>query len=93
MKKLFLLSILISFISPIKTFAGFTGGEEGFDLKKIEASFKLNWDEIGNDDCIARAFRVGACTWIFGIENWKESKEALKITLKYLKMFEQMNKG
>ena len=34
---------------------------------------------IGNDDCIARAFGVGACTWVFGIKNGKESKEALKI--------------
>jgi len=79
MKKLFLLSLLISLISPIKTFAGFPEGEKGFDLKKIEESFKLPCDEIGNDDCIARAFGVGACTWVFGIKNGKESKEALRI--------------
>ena len=79
MKKLFLLSLLISLISPIKTFAGFPEGEKGYDLKKIEESFKLPCDEIGNDDCIARAFGVGACTWVFGIKNGKESKEALRI--------------
>ena len=79
MKKLFLLSLLISLISPIKTFAGFPEGEKGFDLKKIEESFKLPCDEIGNDECIARAFGVGACTWVFGIKKGKESKEALRI--------------
>tara|TARA_A100001388_G_scaffold272528_1_gene252972 strand:+ start:162 stop:395 length:234 start_codon:yes stop_codon:yes gene_type:complete len=35
MKKLFFLSLLISLISPIQTFAGFPDGEKGFDLKKI----------------------------------------------------------
>ncbi len=48
--------------------------------KKIEESFKLPRDEIGNDDCIARAFGVGACTWVFGIKKGKESKEALRIS-------------
>ena len=52
MKKLFLLSLLISLISPIKTFAGFPEGEKGFDLKKIEESFKLPCDEIGNKNNI-----------------------------------------
>ena len=79
MKKLFLLSILISLISPIKTSAGFPEGEKGYDLKKIEESFKLPCNEIGNDECIARAFGVGACTWVFGIKNGKDSKEALRI--------------
>ena len=36
-------------------------------------------DEIGNDNCIARALGVGACTWIFGINKDKEPAEALKI--------------
>ena len=79
MKKLFFLTILISFISPIKTSAGFPEGEKGYDLKKIEESFKLPCDEIGNDECISRAFGVGACTWVFGIKNGKDSKEALRI--------------
>ena len=79
MKKLFLLPFLLILISPIKTFAGFPEGEKGYDLKKIEESFKLPCDEIGNDKCIARAFGVGACTWVFGIKNGKDSKEALRI--------------
>ena len=79
MKIFLLLNLFISLISPIKTFAGFPEGEKGYDLKKIEESFKLPCDEISNDDCIARAFGVGACTWVFGIKNGKESKEALKI--------------
>ena len=79
MKKLFLLSLLISLTSPMKTIAGFPEGEKGYDLKKIEESFKLPCDEIGNDECIARAFGVGACTWVFGIKKGKESKEALRI--------------
>ena len=79
MKKLLLLPFLLILISPIKTFAGFPEGEKGFDLKKIEESFKLPCDEIGNDECIARAFGVGACTWVFGIKKGKESKEALRI--------------
>ena len=79
MKIFLLLNLFISLISPIKTLAGFPEGEKGYDLKKIEDSFKLPCDEIGNDDCIARAFGVGACTWVFGIKNGKESKEALKI--------------
>ena len=36
-------------------------------------------DEIDNDECIARAFGIGACTWVFGIEKGKDSKEALRI--------------
>ena len=79
MKKLLLLPFLLILIPPIKTFAGFPEGEKGYDLKKIEESFKLPCDEIGNDDCIARAFGVGACTWVFGIKNGKHSKEAPKI--------------
>ena len=55
MKIFLLLNLFISLISPIKTFAGFPEGEKGYDLKKIEESFKLPCDEIGNDDCIARA--------------------------------------
>ena len=78
MKKLFLLPILISLISPIKTIAGFPEGEKGYDLKKIEESFKLPCDVIGNDDCIARAFGVGACTWVFGIKKWERTKRRVK---------------
>ena len=48
-------------------------------ILKIEESFRLPCDEIGNDDCIARALGVGACPWIFGINKDKEPAEALKI--------------
>ena len=51
---------------------GFPEGENGYDLKKIENSFRLPCKEIGNDACIARALGVGACTWIFGINKDKE---------------------
>ena len=77
MKRLFLATIL--FLFPFSAHAGFPEGENGYDLKKIEESFKLPCDEIGNDDCIARALGVGACAWIFGINKDKEPAEALKI--------------
>jgi len=77
-KSLILTAIL--FLFPVSTQAGFPEGENGYDLKKIEESFRLPCDEIGNDDCIARALGVGACTWIFGINKDKESAEALKIS-------------
>ena len=77
MKSLILTVIL--FLFPVSTQAGFPEGENGYDLKKIEESFRLPCDEIGNDDCIARALGVGACTWIFGINKDKEPAEALKI--------------
>ena len=78
MKSLILPAILLLF--PFSAQAGFPEGENGYDLKKIEESFRLPCDEIGNDDCIARALGVGACTWIFGINKDKEPSEALKIS-------------
>jgi len=78
MKRLFLATIL--FLFPFNSQAGFPEGEKGYDLKKIEESFRLPCDEIGNDDCIARALGVGACIWIFGINEEKEPAEALKIS-------------
>ena len=76
--KLLLLSTIL-FLFSFSAHAGFPQGENGYDLKKIEESFRLPCDEIGNDDCIARALGVGACTWIFGINKDKELGEALKI--------------
>ena len=70
MKRLILAAIL--FLLPFSVQAGFPEGENGYDLKKIEESFRLPCHEIGNDDCIARALGVGACTWIFGINKDKE---------------------
>ena len=77
MKSLILPAILLLF--PLSAPAGFPEGENGYDLKKIEKSFRLPCDEIGNDDCMARALGVGACTWIFEINKDKETGEALKI--------------
>ena len=78
MKYLILPAILLLF--PFSAEAGFPEGENGYDLKKIEESFRLPCNEIGNDDCIARALGVAACTWIFGINKDKEPAEALKIS-------------
>ena len=77
MKSLILPAILLLF--PFSAQAGFPEGENGYDLKKIEESFRLPCNEIGNDDCISRAHGVGACTWIFEINKDKETSEALKI--------------
>ncbi len=74
MKRLILAAIL--FLFPFYTQAGFPEGEKGYDLRKIEDSFRLPCDEIGNDDCIARALGVGACTWVFEINKDKEPAEA-----------------
>ena len=77
MKSLIIPAIFLLFSFSAQ--AGFPEGENGYDLKKIEESFRLPCDEIGNDDCIARVLGVGACTWIFGINKDKEPAEALKI--------------
>ena len=75
MKKLFLLPFLLILISPLKTIAGFPEGEKGYDLKKIEESFKLPCDEIGNDDCIARAFGVGLVPGYLELKRGKNQKK------------------
>jgi len=77
-KRLILAAIL--FLFPFSAKAGFPEGKNGYDVKKIEESFRLPCDEIGNDDCIARALGVAACTWIFEINKDKETSEALKIS-------------
>ena len=65
MKSLIFVELL--FLFPFYAKVGFPEGENGYDLKKIEKSFILPCNEIGNDECIARAFGVGARTWVFGI--------------------------
>ena len=77
MKKILLATVFL--LLPFSAYAGFPEGEKGYNLKKIEESFRLPCDEIGNDDCIARALGVGACIWIFGINKDKETGQALKI--------------
>ena len=71
---------LLFLLFPFSAHAGFPEGENGYDLKKIEESFRLPCDEIGNDECIARALGIGACTWIFEINKDIETGEALKIS-------------
>mgnify|MGYP001156689573 FL=1 len=82
MRKFIILTIFL--FAPFKVFAGFPEGEKGYDYKKIEEAFRLPCDEIGNDDCFARAFGVGACTWVFGIKKGKDPIEALQISDKVL---------
>ena len=82
MRKFIILAIFL--FAPFKVFAGFPEGEKGYDYKKIEEAFRLPCDEIGNDDCFARAFGVGACTWVFGIKKGKDPTEALQIADKVL---------
>ena len=50
MRHLFLATIL--FLFPFSANAGFPEGKNGYDLKKIEESFRLPCDEIGNDDLL-----------------------------------------
>ena len=73
------IALFLFLISPVPSIAGLPEGKNGYDLEKLEKSFRLPCDEIGNDDCIARVFGVGACTWIFGIKNGKEPSDALRI--------------
>ena len=77
MKKFIALALFL--VSPVASIARFPEGKNDYDLEKLEKSFRLPCDEIGNDDCIARVFGVGACTWIFGIKNGKEPSDALRI--------------
>jgi len=49
-KRLFLAIILF----PFPAHSGFIEGESGYDIKKIEESFRSLFDEIENDNCIAR---------------------------------------
>ena len=51
MKRLFLAIILF----PFPAHSGFIEGESGYDIKKIEESFRSLFDEIGFNTCIARA--------------------------------------
>jgi len=76
-KSLIFPAILLLF--PFSAQAGFPEGENGYDIKKIEESFRLPCNEIGNDNFIERELEVGAVTWIFGINKDKEPAEALKI--------------
>ena len=58
-----ILAIIIVLILPIHAYAGFPEGENGYELRKIEESFKLPCSEIGNDQCLARVVSMGGCIY------------------------------
>ena len=76
MSKIF--ALLIILVLPAYAFAGFPEGEKGYDLNKIEKSYKLPCSEIGNDQCLARAVAMGGCIYSFEINKGKENEDALK---------------
>ena len=76
MNKIF--AFILILILPAYDYAGFPEGEKGYDLNKIEKSFKLPCSEIGNDQCLARAVAMGGCIYSFEINKGKENEDALK---------------
>ena len=71
-------ALLIILVLPAYAYAGFPEGEKGYDLNKIEKSYKLPCSEIGNDQCLARALAMGGCIYSFEINKGKENEDALK---------------
>ena len=71
-------TFILILILPAYSYAGFPEGEKGYDLNKIEKSFKLPCSEIGNDQCLARAVAMGGCIYSFEINKGKENEDALK---------------
>ena len=63
---------------PLYSYAGFPEGEKGYDLNKIEESYKLPCSEIGNEQCLARAIAMGGCIYSFEINKGKGNKDALR---------------
>ena len=63
---------------PAYAYAGFPEGEKGYDLNKIEESYKLPCNEIGNDQCLARAVAMGGCIYSFEINKGKGNEDALR---------------
>ena len=51
MKKFIALALFL--VSPVASIAGFPEGKNGYDLEKLEKSFRLPCNEIGNDECIS----------------------------------------
>ena len=74
MKKLLIAGLL--FITPLTANAL---PESSENLKKLEQGFILPCDEIGNENCISRLIGVNACTFIFGINEGKNYKDAMRI--------------
>ena len=63
---------------PAYAYAGFPEGKKGYDLNKIENSYKLPCSEIGNDKCLARAVAMGGCIYSFEINKGKGNEDALR---------------
>ena len=75
------LLITLLFLSlPLKVQAGFPEGKDGFNIKKIEDSYRLPCNEIGKDNCIARSIGISACTFVYGIEANQSFQESLRNT-------------
>ena len=73
-----ILVLIFVLILPIHAYAGFPEGETGYELKKIEESYKLPCSEIGNDKCLARVLSMGGCIYSFEINKGKDNKAALR---------------
>ena len=73
-----ILAFIFVLIFPINTYAGFPEGENGYELKKIEQSFKLPCNEIGKDKCLARVISMGGCIYSFEINKGKDNESALR---------------
>ena len=75
------LLITLLFLSlPFAAKAGFPEGKDGFNIKKIEDSYRLPCNEIGKDNCIARSIGISACTFVYGIEANQSFQESLRNT-------------
>ena len=73
-----ILAIIFVLIWPMHAYAGFPEGETGYELRKIEESFKLPCSEIGNDQCLARVISMGGCIYSFEINKGKDNEAALR---------------
>ena len=73
-----ILALIFVLIFPIHAYAGFPEGENGYELKKIEQSFKLPCSEIGKDKCLARFISMGGCIYSFEINKGKDNEAALR---------------
>ena len=73
-----ILAIIFVLILPIHAYAGFPEGENGYELRKIEESFKLPCSEIGNDQCLARVISMGGCIYSFEMNKGKDNETALR---------------
>ena len=82
MKRLLLATIL--FLFPFSAHAGFPEVENGYDLKKIEESFRLTCDEIGKDGLIRTNIKKEAT---YRINFWKE--ETKKTSPKLVKKLQE----